>query len=79
MSLRFFSKFLKHFDTVKEVPHNQQLTSFLSSNPHFVKSCLKVHDMKTKFWQKLDEAAFPEDYEVKNIENNSQKTEQKRK
>lgn len=59
MKFRLLALFFKEF---KETPHSPDLTNFLSNNPHFIKSALRVHDLKLKFWQKLDEAAFPEDY-----------------
>ena len=59
MRFRLLSMFFKEF---KETPHNPELTNFLSNNQHFVKGAHKVHDLKLKFWQKLDEAAFPENY-----------------
>ena len=71
MSWRFLSQVLKKF---QNTPHNQEITSFLSSNRLFVRSALKIHDLKQKFWQKLDEAAFPEDHNaLKGIENKSLK------
>ena len=63
---------------MKQTPHNQDLTNFLSNNDHFVKGALKVHDLKNKFWQKLDEAAFPEDYELKKIENKNKESNNKK-
>lgn len=69
MNSKFLGQIFKNFKGIKETPHNQDLTNFLSNNESFVKGALKVHDLKNKFWQKLDEAAFPEDYELKKIEN----------
>lgn len=71
MRLRLLGMLFKEF---KETPHNQDLTNFLAKNQSFVKGALKVHDLKTKFWQKLDEAAFPENYKNgKLIEENKKK------
>ena len=71
MRLKFFTSFLKGF---KETQHNEGLANFLSNNNSFVKGALKVHDLKSKFWQKLDEAAFPENYKNdKMIEESSKK------
>jgi len=58
--VRLFFRGLKEF---KETTHHAELTNFLSGNKFFIKSALKVHDAKSKFWQKLDEAAFPENYQ----------------
>lgn len=43
-------------------PENQDLTNILSRSKGFQKFALKLHNTKLKFWQKLDEAAFPENY-----------------
>lgn len=75
MSWRFLTQAFKSF---QDTAHSPELTSFLSSNKTFVKSALKVHDLKQKFWQKLDEAAFPENYTLKEIENKSQKNNNKK-
>ncbi len=50
------------FKDLKETQHHPEITNFLSNNESFVKGALKVHDLKNKFWQKVDEAAFPENY-----------------
>lgn len=50
------------FKEIKDTPASPELTNFLSNNQHFVKGANKIHDLKAQFWQKLDEAAFPENY-----------------
>ena len=68
-----FRSFLGLFKEIKDTPHHPELTNFLSNNETFQKSCIKAFNLKQKFWKKLDEAAFPEDYkDAKYLEQNSQ-------
>lgn len=53
------SMFIKE---LKQTPEAPQITEFLSENQFFRSGALKLHNMKLKFWQKFDEAAFPENY-----------------
>ena len=59
MKLRFLRFFLQESKNVKEIP---EVTNFLENNSKFRKFSNKVHFLKSKFWQKLDEEAFPENY-----------------
>ena len=54
-----FTTILREMKAAPEVP---QMTDFLSSNHTFRNAVLKIHNLRLKFWQKLDEAAFPENY-----------------
>jgi len=47
---------------MKQTPEAPQMTEFLSSNQTFRNTALKIHNLRLKFWQKFDEAAFPENY-----------------
>ena len=67
----FFSLLAKEVKTVKETP---EVTNFLSQNKAFKNAAIGFHNLKLKFWQKMDEAAFPENYtQDKLIENNNSK------
>lgn len=57
--LSLFSMIMKE---VKQTPEAPGLTDFLSSNQTFRNAVLKFHNFKLKAWQKVDEAAFPENY-----------------
>ena len=52
------------FKEIKETPENAQLTNILVNSKGFRNVSLKIHSLKQTFWQKLDEAAFPEDYKA---------------
>lgn len=58
-----FKVFFGIFKEVKNTPHHPELTEYLSKNEHFQKACHKVHDFQYYLLRKLDEAAFPENYQ----------------
>ena len=57
--VNLFTTILKE---MKQAPEAPQMTDFLSSNHTFQNVALKIHNLRLKFWQKVDEAAFPENY-----------------
>lgn len=54
--------FLNLFKIVKDAPEYDSLTHVLKNSQSFKKFVHKTEFMKMKFWQKIDEAAFPEEY-----------------
>jgi hypothetical protein len=69
-----FKIFTGLFKEFKETPANPHLTEFLSQNDGFKQAALKVHDLKLKFFNELDKAAFPENHkDDKFIEDKSKK------
>ncbi|EAS05425.1 hypothetical protein TTHERM_01078030 (macronuclear) [Tetrahymena thermophila SB210] len=70
-----FNRFRFYFGLykeIKETPEIPEVTKFLENNKIFQKAALSFHNLKLKAWQKLDEAAFPEEYENrKYIDQNS--------
>lgn len=70
-NFNIFSIMMKEAKSVKETP---ELTNFLSQSKSFQNAALKIHNLKLKFLQKMDEAAFPENYtQEKMIEHHSKK------
>jgi hypothetical protein len=72
MNWRLFTQI---FNIGKNQPANSHLTEFLASHPIFRNLALKFHfgkeSTKGKFMEMLDEAAFPEKYQKKRIEDKS--------
>ena len=63
-----FRRFRLFFDLYKEAknaPEIPEVTEFLEKSKFFSKFSLGFHNLRIKAWQKLDEAAFPEEYENK--------------
>lgn len=61
--MKKFNKFLGLFKEIQQTPHHPELTDFLSKNKHFQKMCYGIHEFPSYLLRKLDEAAFPENYE----------------
>ena len=53
------------FNDFKQAPEIPEVTNYLANNKKFEKLSIEIDNLKLKFWQKLDEAAFPEEYEDK--------------
>ena len=52
----------KQFKQMKDIP---EVTEFLKNNKNFQDASWKIHNMKSKFIEKLDEEAFGKDHKAK--------------
>ncbi len=57
-----YNLFATVFKEIKQTPEAPQVTDFLTGNKTFRNASLGIHNFRLKFWQKMDEAAFPENY-----------------
>jgi len=77
-----FRRFRLFFDLYKEAknaPEIPEVTDFLEKSKFFSRFSLGFHNFRIKAWQKLDEAAFPEEYAEKKYLEYHKEEQQKKK